>query len=520
LRNSCFRFIKKLDSMRPKDSDCLRSPTSWPRFARIGLALTCFRGSKAQLQCGVVGLAVVAVFVGSVSAQDERPAGADLRQELEAVRRRVTELERLLKASDASWAQPRPSEARPSDGTATDDSAAPDDVSATFSPFYERETLGTPRSVRGVYDKPFLASLWRRAHVGGYTEFEFHEFENATRGIPEGFRMHRTNLFLFAEVSDRVRFGSEFEFETEFDGTQNSSDIETKVEMAFVDWRLFEELTLRAGALLVPLGRVNVNHDGPVRDLTDRPLVSTFVIPTTLTEAGAGLHGTFSLPREVSLSYQAYAVNGFDLLDRTGQLATPFTEPEQLLRRGRSSSGGDTNSGVASTGRVALGAVDGFEVGGSWHVGTYDEQGDNFLRIFAGDFGWSTACGGVEFDLEGEVAVANFQRDSFARTAGVPDRFWGYYVQGGVGGMPAGLRRFSPVVFAGSGARLKAVLRYEWVDLDGDRGAAIEPGVAFLPVADTVFKLSFRFTQKQVGLDVPGRSLDDDGAIFSVSSYF
>ena len=470
---------------------------------------------------------------GTASAQPAGTGADDLRQELEAVRRRVLELERVL-ASEREAAPALESGALESgvlesgvlesgvleSGVLGEEAEASPGEAAAFSPFYDRETLATPHNRRGVYDKPFLASLWRRAHVGGYTEFEFHEFENSARRIPEGFRMHRTNLFLFAEVSDRVRFGSELEFETEFDGTENSSEIETKVEMAFVDWLLYEELKFRAGALLVPLGRVNVNHDGPVRDLSDRPMVSTFIIPTTLTEAGAGIHGTFALPADVTLAYQTYAVNGFDLLDAGGQLATDVTETEQLLREGRSSNGGDINSGVASTGRVALGIGDGVELGGSWHVGTYDEAGDNFLRIFAGDASWNSTWRGVELDLEGEIAVADFQRDAFARTAGVPDRFWGYYVQGGAGGMPQRLRSWAPVLFADAGARLKAVLRYEWVDLDGDRGAAIEPGFTLRPVADTVFKLSYRFVEKRLGLNLPSRSLDDEGVIFSVSTYF
>src|SRR5262245_48915216 len=36
-----------------------------------------------------------------------------------------------------------------------------------------REPADKPAPLRGVYDKPFLGSLWRRAHVGGYTEFEY-----------------------------------------------------------------------------------------------------------------------------------------------------------------------------------------------------------------------------------------------------------------------------------------------------------------------------------------------------------
>ncbi|MBI4605257.1 MAG: hypothetical protein HY721_25115 [Planctomycetes bacterium] len=386
---------------------------------------------------------------------------------------------------------------------------------------FQREAIEEPPALRGVYDKPFLSSVWRRAHVGGYTELEYHAFEDGVLGVAEGFRMRRTNLFLFAEVTDTVRFGSEIELETELE-ERPSSDIEVAVEMAFVDWTIFEEFTLRGGALLVPLGRINVNHDGPVREITDRPLVSTFVLPTTLTEAGCGALGTVALGGPFSLSYEAYAVNGFNLLSEDGELAADVTEKERLLREGRTSLGGDVNGGIASTGRVSLRASRLLELGGSWHAGTYDEDGDNVLGIVAGDLACTREWRGVELGLEGEVALAAFERDDFAESAGVPDQFWGYYVQGSAGGMPAFLREGLPYVFGGQGARIAAVLRYDWVDLDKDEGEAIEPGVTFRPIADTVFKLSYKVTTRSLGLrDVPGRRhFDDDGIVFSLSTYF
>ncbi len=431
----------------------------------------------------------------------------DLAEEVKRLREQLERLEKDMRAGSAT---------PPADGTgkAREEDPAP---AASWHP----ETLDTPAPLRGVYDKPFLSSLWRRAYVGGYTELEYHTFEDGVLGIPEGFRMHRTNLFLFADVADRVRFGSEIELETGFDG-RPSSDVEVAVEMAFVDWTIFEELKLRGGAILVPLGRVNVNHDGPIRELTERPLVSTFVIPTTLTEAGVGAHGSFSIAEQLSLSYEAYAVNGFNLLDENGGLAAGITEKERLLREGRTSPGGDINGGIASTGRVAFQILKSLELGGSWHRGTYDENGDNVLTIAAGDAAFAREVGGVKLGLEGEIALAHFERDSFARGAGVPDQFWGWYVQGSVGGMPDALRRMVPSVFDDQGAQITFVLRYDWVDLDKFEGSAIEPGITIRPISDTVFKFSYKLTQESIGIrSVPGREhFDDDGFVFSIATYF
>ncbi len=437
-----------------------------------------------------------------------------LERELEELRRRLGEVERELRDERSGRTPDGEPEERP-DGPA-------EGPVVEFTPVWSRETLERPAALRGVYDKPFLMSIWRRAHIGGYTELEYHSFEDGILGIPEGFRMHRTNLFLFTEISDRVQFGSEIEFETEFEGTGVSDEIEVALEMAFIDWVIFEELVIRGGALLPPLGRINVNHDGPVRELTERPLVSTFVIPTTLTEAGVGARGTIAVGEDVSLGYEAYAVNGFNVLDSNGNLSAPITDIEQVLREGRTSIGGDINGGVAGTGRISLGLADRLEIGGSWHVGTYDEEGDNLLRIFAGDMAIVQPVSWFEIALEGEVAVSDFERNSFARTAGVPDRFWGFYVQGSIGGMPPALRDLVPHVFDDEGARFTIVFRWDHVDLDGDTGDVLEPGINFRPVADTVFKLSWRLTQKSIGLrDLPGREdFDDDGLVFSISTYF
>lgn len=469
-----------------------------------------------------VALGCGSVMPSATCAQGEAGSG-DLERRLAELRSELEVLEKEVRAESQET------------GEGATASQEPD---TRFTPFWSREELDRPGPVRGVYDKPFLMSLWRRAHIGGYAELEFHSFEDGIQSIPRGFRMHRTNLFLFTELTERLHFGSEIEFETEFDGVTNSSEIEVALEMAFLDYKIFEELIIRGGAILVPLGRINVNHDGPVREFTERPLVSTYVIPTTLTEAGVGVVGAFELSDSLSISYQAYAVNGFDVLAADGTLAAPITRQEILLREGRSSLGGDVNDGVASTGRLALGftgssasplpgdpgsAPSGrsdvfLEVGGSWHAGTYDEHGDNFLTIVAADLALVYGM----FSLEGEIALADFSRDVFATTSGVPDRFWGYYVQASAGGMPRVLRETVPYLFDDPGARVSMGLRFDWIDLDGDRGTVIEPGINFRPTADTVFKLSYRFAPNSFGIrsTPPTEEFDDEGFVFSLTTYF
>lgn len=430
-----------------------------------------------------------------------------LERQLEALEKRLRRVEKEMEGS-------------PQDAERQSREESP--ASVQFTPFWSRDEPEVHGPLRDVYDKPFLLSAWQRVHIGGYTESEYHGFEEPHLGIPQGFRMHRTNIFLFSEVAETIRFGSELEFETEFSPGHDrpSSDIEVKVEMAFVDWMLSRELTLRAGAILVPIGRTNVNHDGPVRQFTDRSLVDRFVIPTTYTDAGVGLHGDFEVEEAFSIGYQAYAINGLNLLN-DGQMPVPVTELGDLMREGRKGTGGDNNKTPAGVGRLAFQILDLAEVGGSLYGGTYDDRNDNVLFIYAGDTAIVQPLGSATLVLEGEVSVADFQRDAIARAAGIPDRFWGYYAQGSIHGMPEVLRRCFPRIFDGPGTEFSLALKYDFVDLAGDEGSAIEPGINFKPVADTVLKLSYRFNQKSIGdRALPGHSFDDSGFIFSISTYF
>ena len=91
----------------------------------------------------------------------------------------------------------------------------------------------------------------------------------------------RFSLFLFAPVGGRLRFLSELEFEH---GTQ-----EIAIETAQLDFQIDPALVLRAGIVLPPIGAFNQHHDSLRWDFVDRPLVSTEVIPSALSE---------TLPRE------------------------------------------------------------------------------------------------------------------------------------------------------------------------------------------------------------------------------
>src|SRR5690606_17627356 len=155
----------------------------------------------------------------------------------------------------------------------------------------------------GVYDKPYLTSLLGRTAVGGYAEAHarWEQVDGVRDGL--GFELTRWNIFTATQVNDIVRIAAELEFE--------ELGEEITLEFAAIDVAIHPSLTLRAGAILSPIGRFNLTHDSPRNEFADRPFVSTDIIGTALTEPGLGALGVIGLGGPARITYEVYAVNGF-----------------------------------------------------------------------------------------------------------------------------------------------------------------------------------------------------------------
>jgi hypothetical protein len=365
---------------------------------------------------------------------------------------------------------------------------------------------GEGPSFGGVASKPFLRRFGRNTYLGGYVDMVFKDSEEGNAF----FDQHRLIPFIYADVSERVKFATEIEFEH---GGPNATGQagEAKVEFATIDYLIAEPVNFRGGILLSPLGKLNLVHDSPLQDLTERPLVDQFVIPTTLSEAGMGLYGTFS-PTELSkLDYEVYVTNGFRGL--TGETASTVNiKRTNGLRDARPSQRSDINDEPAFVGRLSVSPFLGLELGTSAHVGTYDTKGKDFLGIYALDAAFQRG----PFELLAEGAYASIEKSStLAKALGVPDDMYGYYLQGNYHFMPAFLRAKAPKIFTDE-STFTFVNRWDWVDLDGNRTQRYTVGLNFRPTEDTVFKTDFQFNQESGLLD----SKDDNAFIFSLASYF
>lgn len=344
---------------------------------------------------------------------------------------------------------------------------------------------------QGVFDRPVVLSAGGTA-VGGYVEGNSNYI--VEDGIGEGFSMElrRFNIFLFSSIGSRMRFISELEFEH---GTE-----EIALETALIDVTVNPSLVLRAGILLPPLGAFNVNHDSPRWNFIDRPLVSTEIIPATLSEVGFGAHGRLEPRGPVSLSYDLYATNGLGdgvILNDEGRTRLASGKDEEQFAE-------DNNGSPAFSGRFAARHARHGELGVSFYTGIYNsyraegEPVDDARRVALYALDGATTIGPV--GLRGEMALAAIDVPEDLREL-FGERQLGWHLDATVPVWEPTWRGFPD-------AALSADVRVEYVDFNhgefegtgrriGDEIGAVVFGLSLRPVNGTVFKVNYRRQQQK-----------------------
>ena len=411
--------------------------------------------------------------------------------------------------------------------------------------------FGSTGSGRLVYAKPFVAAP--KAIVGGYMDIQYRSqrkasIENGFGGTTNGFDQQRFVPFIYADITEHVKMASELEIEH---GIRETSDneLEFGLEFAHIDYLVNEPFNLRAGILLLPIGKFNLLHDSPLNDLTDRPLVSQFIIPSTVSETGAGFYGTVYPGRTSKLDYEFYVTTGPCGYDKSGTPLVNETDGTRGARQRKcsASDGLDLNNGKAVVGRIAYSPMLGVEVAGSGYYGNSAPNGNyNPLSITAID--WTLQRG--PFEVIGEAAWAYARGNSRAiqtntigggvapgslltgigGNSGIgipPQRMNGFYIQGNYHFMPEFLTKLSPKRF-GEGSTFTAVIRYDKVNTNQDDSNGtggwgnmeqISFGLNYRPIEDAVFKISYQYQPKAFNPNTNER-IHDSALVISAATYF
>jgi hypothetical protein len=207
-----------------------------------------------------------------------------------------------------------------------------------------------------------------KVSIGGYGEMTYQNFSKRRQDAdPAGVRDEadflRAVLYVGYKFNDWILFNSELEFEH---GSTGKTRGEVSVEQAYVDFHLRDEIGVRAGTLIVPMGLQNEVHEPTTFHGVKRTSVETNIIPSTWRENGAGVYGDLG-----PVSYRSYVVSGLQATTNTG--VTGFASSGGL-RNGRSSGAKSYAEDFASVTRVDWKPVSGVMVGGSFYAGQADQS--------------------------------------------------------------------------------------------------------------------------------------------------
>ena len=157
--------------------------------------------------------------------------------------------------------------------------------------------------------------------VGGYGEITY----NRATGKNAEVDVQRLVMLFGYKFNDDLQFVTEIEFE---------HVKEVFVEQAFLQYTIAENVNLRGGLMLVPMGIVNEYHEPTTFNGVERPSMDGAIIPTTWREIGVGVSGKFDA---ASLRYQAYIFNGFQSTtsDGNGNITSGKLGGSKGLRGGR-----------------------------------------------------------------------------------------------------------------------------------------------------------------------------------------
>jgi hypothetical protein len=300
-------------------------------------------------------------------------------------------------------------------------------------------------------------------HLGGYggTEIE------GLGSTPWSFNVNDLSLFVSWDNGSRLRFFSETEVENLVSAGEHQSLTTSKanfrLERIYFDYLVNDNLTVRLGKVLTPIGQWNLIHADPLVWTSTRPVATDNLFAEHAT--GIMLHGTVPLG-EQSLDYSAYG-------DYSSSLDPRLTETPAF----------DNALGV----RLRYNFNDNLKIGFSY--ADFALQDNRHIRnhLTGLDIAWTFQ----RFAVNSEIV---YRSNDFRQNHNA----WQGYIQG-----------VSPLL-----GHLYAVGRYEFFDQANQQMGQVGVfGLAFRPKPPLVWKLEYRLGQHN-------RELAPDGLFASFSVLF
>jgi len=308
---------------------------------------------------------------------------------------------------------------------------------------------------------------------GGYGEFRYNNPQHGQATAD----MVRGVLYTGYKFSPRVLFNSELE--VEHASTEHAGAV--SMEFAYLDYVVRPELNVRGGIVLMPVGIINEQHEPTSYLPTRRPLVEDVIIPTTWSEAGAGVFGDIG-----RVSYRTYIT--------TGMSSTRF-EAEEGIHEGKQSGSEAGAEDMAIVARADWHPFEGTVFGASFYNGG-SGQGAGFkgrvrLTELHADskFRGLSLRGLVARGSTGDAALIN-EQNGLTGDESIGKTFGGWYTEAGYDVLQTGTMSLTPY------------MRYERLDTQRSVPLGFERnpennrriwtfGMAFKPISQTVVKIDW-----------------------------
>ena len=280
--------------------------------------------------------------------------------------------------------------------------------------------------------------------IGGYGEITYNQPESLNGELD----VQRLVMMFGYKFNDKVQFLTEIEYE---------HVKEVFVEQAFINYSIGDNISLRGGLMLVPMGIVNEYHEPTTFNGVERPSVDNKIVPTTWREIGVGVNGR--LP-DASLSYQAYIFNGFKSTELDGDQVNGLLKGSSGLRGGRQKGIQSTISSPTFSAKLDYYGILGLRLGLSGYFGKTQAvdaiQDLDGAIIGVSMVGFDARYKFKKFEARGQFIYASLtDTDLYNDLTGkdLGSALMGYYIEGGYNVLPIKAKQ-----------RLIAFARYEHYD--------------------------------------------------------
>lgn len=296
--------------------------------------------------------------------------------------------------------------------------------------------------------------------MGAYGEMLYNQPEGDNGELD----VQRLVLLMGYRFNDRTQFVTEIELE---------HVEEVFVEQAFVNYNVGNNVNLRGGLMLVPMGIVNEFHEPTTFNGTERPAMDNAIVPTTWRELGVGLSGRFD---NLSLGYQAYLFNGFKSTEANGEGGVSGAlKGSNGLRGGRQKGIKSTIDSPTLSAKLDYYGIPGLRLGLATYFGK-TQAADNVETIDGANIGISMVGLDARYAYDRFTARGQFIHASLSDTeaynaltgADLGSALQGWYIEGAFNILPMQNEQ-----------KLFAFARYEMFDTHASTTGSLEENEAY-----------------------------------------